>query len=337
MNVPTSRAGAGEHRGSEGDRETIPVDEAAASELRARALLVHERLCVEYKCPIAFFHDFDPLSELVSSLLSHRTRNSDSGRAFKATPRAVRRLGRGPRRGDARRGRGDRAVHLARAESPPAPGGAPRDHRAARGRPGARLPGRSARGRGAGLARDAPRRRPEDQRRRPPVQPPAPPRLARRQPSPPRRRPPRPDPSPGAGRPRPRPARSPVAPRLVGATGLRQPRSAHAPRPALLLLQEPGVRALPGPGPVPVRAVALRRALEVIGAGPLCSGDGLTDEMGSSTTSGAAWRCEAGSRPGRPRSSCGGLRGPRSGLPSPAHLCPATRRTIRPRSAHRGG
>jgi len=61
----------------------IPVDEAAASELRARALLVHERLCVEYKCPIAFFHDFDPLSELVSSLLSHRTRNSDSGRAFK--------------------------------------------------------------------------------------------------------------------------------------------------------------------------------------------------------------------------------------------------------------
>ena len=61
----------------------IPVDEAAASELRAKALLVHERLCVAYQCPIAFFHDFDPLSELVSSLLSHRTRNSDSGRAFK--------------------------------------------------------------------------------------------------------------------------------------------------------------------------------------------------------------------------------------------------------------
>jgi endonuclease III len=64
--------------------KTIQVDEAAASELRAKALLVHERLCAEYKCPIAFFHDFDPLSELVSSLLSHRTRNSDSGRAFRA-------------------------------------------------------------------------------------------------------------------------------------------------------------------------------------------------------------------------------------------------------------
>src|SRR4051812_33326743 len=65
------------------DVKSIPVDETAASELRARALLVHERLCVEYKCPIPYFHDLDPLSELVSSLLSHRTRNSDSGRAFK--------------------------------------------------------------------------------------------------------------------------------------------------------------------------------------------------------------------------------------------------------------
>lgn len=53
-------------------------------ELRAKAMLVHERLCAEYECPIAYFHDFDPLSELVSSLLSHRTRNADSGRAFKA-------------------------------------------------------------------------------------------------------------------------------------------------------------------------------------------------------------------------------------------------------------
>lgn len=52
-------------------------------ELRARALLVHERLCAEYGCPIAYFHDLDPLSELVSSLLSHRTRNRDSGRAFR--------------------------------------------------------------------------------------------------------------------------------------------------------------------------------------------------------------------------------------------------------------
>jgi endonuclease-3 len=51
--------------------------------LRAKALLVHERLCAAYGCPIPYFHDLDPLSELVSSLLSHRTKNSDSGRAFR--------------------------------------------------------------------------------------------------------------------------------------------------------------------------------------------------------------------------------------------------------------
>jgi endonuclease III len=52
-------------------------------ELRAKALLVHDRLCAAHGCPIAFFHDLDPLSELVSSLLSHRTKNADSGRAFR--------------------------------------------------------------------------------------------------------------------------------------------------------------------------------------------------------------------------------------------------------------
>ncbi len=36
-----------------------------------------------YGCPIPYFHQLDPLSELISSLLSHRTRNADSGRAFK--------------------------------------------------------------------------------------------------------------------------------------------------------------------------------------------------------------------------------------------------------------
>lgn len=50
----------------------------------AKALLVHQRLCAEYHCPIAYFHELDPLSELVSSLLSHRTKNADSGRAFRA-------------------------------------------------------------------------------------------------------------------------------------------------------------------------------------------------------------------------------------------------------------
>jgi endonuclease-3 len=52
-------------------------------EVRAKALLVHEKLCAAYGCPIPFFHDLDPLSELVSSLLSHRTRNADSARAFR--------------------------------------------------------------------------------------------------------------------------------------------------------------------------------------------------------------------------------------------------------------
>lgn len=46
-------------------------------------MLVHERLCREYSCPIPYFHNLDPLSELVSSLLSHRTKNADSSRAFK--------------------------------------------------------------------------------------------------------------------------------------------------------------------------------------------------------------------------------------------------------------
>jgi endonuclease-3 len=51
--------------------------------VRAQVLEVHRRLCAEYGCPIAYFHDLDPLSELVSSLLSHRTKNRDSGRAFR--------------------------------------------------------------------------------------------------------------------------------------------------------------------------------------------------------------------------------------------------------------
>lgn len=52
--------------------------------LKAKALEAHRRLCRAYRCPIAYFHDHDPLSELVSALLSHRTRNRDSHRAFEA-------------------------------------------------------------------------------------------------------------------------------------------------------------------------------------------------------------------------------------------------------------
>ena len=55
-----------------------------AHALPAKALEIHRRLCAVYGCPIPYFHSFDPLSELISSLLSHRTRNAESGRAFKA-------------------------------------------------------------------------------------------------------------------------------------------------------------------------------------------------------------------------------------------------------------
>lgn len=51
-----------------------PKPKTAAS---ARAVQVHHRLCKAYGCPIRYFHDIDPLNELVSALLSHR---ADCGR-----------------------------------------------------------------------------------------------------------------------------------------------------------------------------------------------------------------------------------------------------------------
>jgi endonuclease III len=63
-------------------READPVTTDPA--LAEKALAVHARLCPVYGCPIPYFHSLDPVSELVSSLLSHRTRNAESGRAFKA-------------------------------------------------------------------------------------------------------------------------------------------------------------------------------------------------------------------------------------------------------------
>jgi endonuclease III len=48
----------------------------------AFVLLVHHRLSEVYGSSIKYFHDLDPLSELVSALLSHRTRNAQSARAF---------------------------------------------------------------------------------------------------------------------------------------------------------------------------------------------------------------------------------------------------------------
>ena len=54
----------------------------AATDRPALALLAHQRLCAEYGAPFLFFSDKDPLSELISSLLSHRTKNADSHRAY---------------------------------------------------------------------------------------------------------------------------------------------------------------------------------------------------------------------------------------------------------------
>ena len=56
----------------------IPV----ASDKAAFVLYVHHRLTAVYGSGIKYFHDLDPLSEMVSSLLSHRTRNAMSGKAF---------------------------------------------------------------------------------------------------------------------------------------------------------------------------------------------------------------------------------------------------------------
>jgi endonuclease-3 len=69
-------------RGRRVAESSKPVESENA--LRVKAWMVHQILCEEYRCPIRYFHDMDPVSELISSLLSHRTRNSDSGKAFKS-------------------------------------------------------------------------------------------------------------------------------------------------------------------------------------------------------------------------------------------------------------
>jgi endonuclease III len=52
------------------------------SQLPQKAIATHERLCSVYGCPVPYFSNRDPLSELISALLSHRTKNADSHRAF---------------------------------------------------------------------------------------------------------------------------------------------------------------------------------------------------------------------------------------------------------------
>ncbi len=66
------------------DRDSPGMSDDVTLPPAEKALRLHERLCAAHDCPIGYFHDLDPLSELLSSLLSHRTRNADSGRAFKA-------------------------------------------------------------------------------------------------------------------------------------------------------------------------------------------------------------------------------------------------------------
>ena len=63
----------------------MPAPEGSDREAaRAKLPVVHEKLCATYQCPIAYFHNLDPLSELVYSLLSHRTKSAQSTVAFKA-------------------------------------------------------------------------------------------------------------------------------------------------------------------------------------------------------------------------------------------------------------
>ncbi|CAN5911458.1 hypothetical protein BH24BAC1_BH24BAC1_09400 [soil metagenome] len=57
--------------------------EKDTADLQTKALEVHGRLCRLYGCPIRFFSGKDPISELVSALLSHRTRNAESARAYR--------------------------------------------------------------------------------------------------------------------------------------------------------------------------------------------------------------------------------------------------------------
>ena len=61
--------------------------DASFASLQALALDVHARLCAAYGCPVPYFHRLDPLEELISSSLSHRTKNADSGRSFKELKR----------------------------------------------------------------------------------------------------------------------------------------------------------------------------------------------------------------------------------------------------------
>ena len=50
--------------------------------VRSHVLQVHQRLYKDYGCPIRHFSNHDLLSELMSALVSHRTKNAASHQAF---------------------------------------------------------------------------------------------------------------------------------------------------------------------------------------------------------------------------------------------------------------
>ena len=286
--------------GQEASHEKIPVDATAAPELPDKALLVHERLCGEYGCPIPFFHDLDPLSELVSSLLSHRTRNADSGRAFKqlrarfADWAAVR---------DAPTAEVEEAIapctwpeqkapriqQVLRAITERRGGELSLDFLADLPVVEARawletLPGVGPKTSAAVLLFSRLRRPalPVDSHHH---------RVAARLGLIPREC-------------RVGPSHALLEAQLPPDWSAQQVYDNHE---ALMLhgqssaSSEPGVRPVPGPRPLPVRPEPPR-------------------EVRFGSASRAVCRCESGSRPGPRRSSCGGPRCPRSGLPSPAHL-----------------
>ena len=67
----------------------MQLDLLANQQQTAKLVQVHQRLCTVYGCPIAYFHNLDPLSELISALLSHRTRNAQSGQAYRQLRQAL--------------------------------------------------------------------------------------------------------------------------------------------------------------------------------------------------------------------------------------------------------
>lgn len=62
---------------------TALLPSASPCPAQAMVIEVQARLCKIYGCPIHYFHDLDPLDELISALLSHRTRNRDSAEAYR--------------------------------------------------------------------------------------------------------------------------------------------------------------------------------------------------------------------------------------------------------------